>query len=320
MFSLVRSALQLLSRDKLSVFLFHKVPTQSDPLAPHDISLKEFEYLLDTVFSGFQIISLEEGVRGLISGSLPRRAACITFDDGYADWLTGVAPALKRRGLPATLFITAGQFEGRPLWHERIALAVREMQGTVLDLKFPAIPPLAIATVAERAQAVAQLERSLKYLTLAQREELLESLESQAQVRPQDVTCLSIEQLRTLGAQGFTIGAHTYEHPILDYCDERQAVREIGETREILEGVMGEPVRMFAYPNGRPYVDFASHHVAIVKSAGYASAVTTQWGVAEVGSSVYQIPRFTPWGKDPLRIMLQLSRNLMTEPERVPEH
>lgn len=319
MFSLVRPWLQMLSRDKLSVFLFHKVPTQSDPLVPHDISLKEFEYLLDTVLTGFQFISLEEGVRGLTSGRLPARAACITFDDGYADWVSGMAPALQRRGMPATLFITAGQFDGRPLWHERIAHAVRALPGTVLDLKFPAIPPIPISTAAERSSAVGQLEHALKYQTLAQREDLLVRLESLAQVQPQNVTRMSIEQLKALGQQGFSIGAHTYDHPILEYCDEREAVREIGETREILEGVMGAPVRMFAYPNGRPYVDFASHHVNIVKKAGYSSAVTTQWGVAEVGSSVYQIPRFTPWGKDPLRILLQLSRNLMTTPERVPE-
>ena len=314
-----RPVLQMLSRDKLSVFLFHKIPLQLDPLVPQDVSLSEFEYLLDAVLSQFQIISLEDGVRGLKTGRLPSRAACITFDDGYADWLPGMAPALQRRNMHATLFITAGQFDGRPLWHERIARAVRELKIPTLDLQFPAIPPLDVTSLSGRQAAVARLERLLKYLTLELREELLLRLEAAAAVRPDDVPRMSVEQLRELDRLGFGIGAHTYDHPILDYCDHEEAVREIGGVREILEGLIASPVRMFAYPNGRPHVDFSSHHVAIVKRAGYTSAVTTQWGVAEVGTSVFQIPRFTPWGKDPLRFMLQLGRNLMTTPERVPE-
>lgn len=314
-----RSVLQWLAHDKLSVFLFHKVPVQPDPLVPQDVSLAEFEYLLDTVMSQFQIISLADGVRGLTGGRLPPRAACITFDDGYADWLPGMAPALQRRDMHATLFITAGQFDGKPLWHERIAQAIRAHAEPVLDLKFPAIAPIDLASLPARQAAVARLEHALKYLSLQLREELLLRLEASAGVQAADVRSMSVAQLRELDQRGFSIGAHTYDHPILDYCGQEEAVREIGGVREILEGLIGSPVRMFAYPNGRPYVDFSSHHVAIVKRAGYASAVTTQWGVAHRGSSVYQIPRFTPWGKDPLHFMLQLGRNLMTAPERVPE-
>ncbi len=319
MLPLSRPVLQLLSRDKLSVFLFHKIPLQLDPLVPQDVSLTEFEYLLDSVLSQFQIISLEDGVQGLTTGRLPPRAACITFDDGYADWLPGMAPALERRNMHATLFITAGQFDGRPLWHERIAQAVRQLTVPTLDLRFPAIPPIDVSSMKARQMAVSRLERALKYMTLQMREELLLRLETAASVRPEDVACMSVDQLRELDRRGFAIGAHTYDHPILDYCNQEVAVREIGGVREILEGLIASPVRMFAYPNGRPHVDFSSHHVAIVKRAGYTSAVTTQWGVAEIGTSVYQIPRFTPWGNDPLRFMLQLGRNLMTAPERVPE-
>lgn len=319
MLPFARPVLQLLSRGKLSVFLFHKVPVDLDPVAPQDIGLRKFEHLLDDVLNQFQIISLEDGVRGLQAGKLPARAACITFDDGYVDWLPGMAPALERRNMHATLFITAGQFDGRPLWHERIAGAVRALRQPTLDLQYPAIPPIDVSSLPARQAAVVLLESKLKYLTLEVREELLLRMEAQAGVSAAQVPRMSADQLRELHARGFSIGAHTYDHPILDYCDQDRALQEIGGVREILEGMIGAPVRTFAYPNGRPYVDFSSHHVAMVKRAGYASAVTTQWGTAEIGSSVYQIPRFTPWGKDPLRFMLQLGRNMMTAPERVPE-
>ena len=39
-----RLVLQSLSKDKLSVFLFHKVPQQCDPLVPADVSMARFEH------------------------------------------------------------------------------------------------------------------------------------------------------------------------------------------------------------------------------------------------------------------------------------
>ncbi len=316
---LFRLGLKVLSRNKLSVFLFHKVPFKSPVLVPEDISIATFEFLLDTLMTEFRIIPYEDAVLGLQSGKLPDRAACITFDDGYADWLVGIAPALERRNMHATLFITVGQFYGLPLWHERISHAIKSTLARRIDLSFAPIPPLTLETLLDRQAAVAWLERDLKYLTVKARDDLVTRLETAAGVHSDAVTRMSVAQLRELHSRGFGIGAHTYNHPILDYCDENELVREIGGAREILSELIGNRVKAFAYPNGRPYVDFSSNHVNIVKQSGYTSAVTTQWGVAEVGSSVFQIPRFTPWGNDMLRIALQIGRNLLTKPTRVPE-
>ncbi|MBS0501410.1 MAG: polysaccharide deacetylase family protein, partial [Proteobacteria bacterium] len=135
-----RLVLNTLSKDKLSVFLFHKVPQQPDPLVPTDMSVARFEHLLDCTFSQLTVLPLEDAITRLQAGSLPRGAACITFDDGYPDWLNGVAPALRRRNLHATFFITSGQFDGVPLWHERILAAVRCLPGPVLDMGIPFLP------------------------------------------------------------------------------------------------------------------------------------------------------------------------------------
>lgn len=317
--SLLQLPIRALASHKLSVFLFHKVPSQLDPLMPQDMDLASFEKLLDSVMQSFQVIPVSDAVAGLISGKLPPRAACITFDDGYPGWRNGVIPALERRNMHATFYITAGQFSGRPLWHERIANVVRHSTADSLDIGHPAFPAMPLTTPVQRTAVVIQLERFLKYLTLDAREELLQRLESLAGAKVDDVPRMSIEDLKAIHARGFEIGAHTDDHPILVYCTEERAKHEIGAVREVLAGHVGTPIKSFAYPNGRPFADFSSLHVDMVKRAGYTSAVTTQWGVGGAGTSVFQIPRFTPWGKDPLRIALQLGRNLMTNPDCVDE-
>ncbi|MER6786876.1 polysaccharide deacetylase family protein [Streptomyces sp. NPDC000658] len=40
----------------------------------------------------------------------------LTFDDGYADFLTGALPVLRRNGCTATLFVLPGRFGGDNAW------------------------------------------------------------------------------------------------------------------------------------------------------------------------------------------------------------
>jgi len=316
---LSKSVLHSLSGNRLSVFLFHKVPKLADPLVPAELDLARFEHLLDHTLSNFVVLPLEEAIARVNAGNLPRRSACITFDDGYSDWMSGVVPMLLRRNLHATFFITSGQFDGVPLWHERILTAVRQLPGPLFDLGIPFLPAEPIASIDQRGRQVQRLERELKYLTLTSREQILEQLQRISNVDTAEVPVMSEAQLRDLHNQGFGIGAHTALHPILDYCNAKETEREIGGARERLQAIVGGEVNGFAYPNGRPYADFSRLHVEAVKRAGYRYAVTTHWGVADGTTSPFQIPRFTPWAERDWHVTFQLVRNLLTEPMQVPE-
>lgn len=322
---IARPFLQLLSKDKLSVFLFHKVPHQAHALVPRDITLATFENLLDEVVSQFNVLPLEDAVARLQTNGLPRRAACITLDDGYADWMTGALPALRQRNLHATFFITTGQFaasqggNGAPLWHERIQAAVLAHPGPLLQMGMPSLGQPSLATLAERQTLVVQLEQELKYLTLSAREQALRRLEAAAGVAPEVLTRMSEAQLRDLHSQGFGVGGHTVNHPILDYCSETELVEEVAGVREQLAAIVGGPIAGFAYPNGRPNADFSRHHVQAVRRAGYRYAVTTHWGVANPHTSPFQIPRFTPWAQREWHALYQAGRNLLVKPVQVPE-
>ena len=322
---IARPLLQLLSKDKLSVFLFHKVPRQANPLMPNEITLSDFERLLEEVVSQFRVLPLEDAVARLQSGRLPRRAACITFDDGYADWMTGALPALRQRNLHATFFITTGQFagvqhcNGLPLWHERIQAAMLAHPGQVLEIGMASLGPQSMANVAERQALVVRLEQELKYLTLIAREQALLRLEAAASVRPESLLRMSAAQLRDLHSQGFGVGGHTVNHPILDYCNEVELVAEVAGAREQLAAILGGPVAGFAYPNGRPNADFSRHHIEAVRRAGYSYAVTTHWGVANPNTSPFQIPRFTPWAQRQWHALYQAGRNLLVRPVQVSE-
>jgi 2-methylisocitrate lyase-like PEP mutase family enzyme len=72
---------------------------------------------------------------------------------------------------------------------------------------------------------------------------------------------------------------------------------------------LGRRIDLFAYPNGRPGRDYAPEHAKLVRELGFKAAVSTSWGAARSGHDLYQLPRFTPWDKTPLRFVLRLFRN-----------
>lgn len=316
-----RPVFDVLSQGKLTVLLFHKVPLVRSPLTPGELDLAGFERVLQVVQGLFRVLPLDEALLALRAGTLPRRAACITFDDGYPDWLTGVVPVLERRQAHATFFITTGQFAGLPMWNERILHAVAHAPAGLPALELPdaALPALSFQTEAARRDAIAQLDRHLKYQQPDERERLLQLLEQHAQVQPGQAPIMSLADLRTLHARGFGIGSHAVTHPILARCTPQQAYAEIGGAREELEALIGAKVTAFAYPNGVPGQDFGPEHVEMVRRAGYTSAVTTYKGVATAATSLLQVPRFTPWGPSDTRMHLQAARNLLQHPEELIE-
>lgn len=83
---------------------------------------------------------------------------------------------------------------------------------------------------------------------------------------------LGPQELRSLHAAGFEIGAHTLTHPVLTAIPRSDARNEIFESKQRLQDVLSDEVRMFGYPRGRANA-FTIH---CVKEAGYRGARGTE--------------------------------------------
>jgi peptidoglycan/xylan/chitin deacetylase (PgdA/CDA1 family) len=121
------------------------------------------------------------------------------------------------------------------------------------------------------------------------------------------------ENVLSLYEAGMGIGGHTKTHPILARLDEKEASEEIGGGKEELEAIIGNKVSLFAYPNGKPGVDYIGMNVKAVINSGYEAAVSTAWGYADRRSDVYQLPRFLPWDKAPTKFALRIYLNYLRE-------
>jgi peptidoglycan/xylan/chitin deacetylase (PgdA/CDA1 family) len=315
--SLIRHWMGSASEGGLTIFQYHKIPAISPRYIHGEVEATEFSRVLANYLAWFQFLPLEEAVERLQRGALPKRAAAITFDDGYADWFEHIVPLLSAHRIPATFFITSNQLgKPEPFWHERIANAVAARAPGELPAGFDWGGKHTGTWDAEIASTILALQEKLKYMALDDRENAIarleEGLPKNAVFRP--FTAADIIRLRDAG---FQIGGHSRNHPILARCSREEALREIAGCKEELEAILHEPVTQFAYPNGRPASDFRAEHVKLVRQAGYRLAVTTTPGVARSGTDIFQLPRFTPWARSDWRSALQIIRNMRVTPQAV---
>jgi peptidoglycan/xylan/chitin deacetylase (PgdA/CDA1 family) len=98
-------------------------------------------------------------------------------------------------------------------------------------------------------------------------------------------------------SRGFEIGSHTRSHVRLRGLDAVTLQREIGDSKKMLEDLLGEQVRTFAYPHGGRN-DFDGRAVDAVREAGYRSAVTTFFGRHNDPSHRYEVRRIIIWPGD----------------------
>ena len=294
----------------LSVLIFHRVRPAIDPLFPGEPDAGRFEQQLRWVKDWFRVLPLPEAVKGLREGSLPARPLCITFDDGYADNATLALPILRRLGLTATFFIATGYLNGGRMWNDTIIEAVRGAPGPDLDLSDLDLDVLPISDVPAKRAAIHGLLTRLKHLPVTERQRKTDAVAERAgTARPGDLM-LTDGQVREIRAAGMTIGAHTVTHPILAKLDDDSARREIAESKTYLEALLDEPVRLFAYPNGKPVQDYNAAHVAMARELGFEAALSTAAGVGHHGCDLFQIPRFTPWDRARSRYGLRLALNV----------
>ena len=97
---------------------------------------------------------------------------------------------------------------------------------------------------------------------------------------------LSPLQTRLLATQGFEIGAHGMSHHTLPKFRGKELKREVSVCKAKLEEILGEPVRMFCYPQGR----YSARVVGALKDAGYEGARTTRMLACDLRFDSFEMP------------------------------
>jgi len=100
------------------------------------------------------------------------------------------------------------------------------------------------------------------------------------------------DSVKRLDKAGFEIGSHTMSHPRLAEISAKDCLRELVESRNILEDKLGHQVVHMAYPFG----SFNEATTACAVEAGYRTSCTTEEGIAKVEYDLLLLPRINIMG------------------------
>jgi len=265
---------RILTRSQVAIIMYHHVTSENNPLLTSTVSIEDFEKEV-AFLSKFPVLPLDVLADKLTQWqSLPARAVCITFDDGFKDNYKYAYPILRRYNLPATIFLTTGYIENSDtFWDEKISFAIWNT-----DVETFTIDDLGcyrIQTASNKLQAMSRIVARLCELPDTEKSLLVEKLMEELRVEIPDGfgddISLTWREIREMGNNGISFGAHTVTHPILTKVSLEDARNEITLSKKAIEESLGTPCTLFAYPRGR----FNGELIELVREIGFTCAVTT---------------------------------------------
>ena len=293
-------------KPKFEILRYHRVNDENDPIFGA-VPVKIFQKQMEILANHFNVLPLEELVERTLRRDVPPAAVAITFDDGYRDNYENSFPILKRLGLPATIFLATGPLEsGAPLWHDLVFEAFRMTSAEFISVDGKDYP---LRTPLQKGTALFAFREYLRMHDYRSWGSLIEQMRAGLGVFQDSMSNraqkLSWDQIEEMSKNGITFGAHTVTHPILTRMSLAAATEEIKASKEIIEGKLRSPVRVFAYPNGRQG-DFNESIKQVLKGAGFLCATTILWGTNSIDTDPFELRRIGIWDTDANTYALKL--------------
>ena len=264
-----------------------------------------FEKIILALKARYRLVSAEELEERLLQKQDLKNICHISFDDGERSFYDTVFPLLKKHQVPVSLFVSPEIIaSNKNYWFQEInGYDVVKLKNVITDELQIAADKIAPFTPQD----------VLKSLTFAEISKVISSYQQQTGTTPKAPVNMNVEELRIVDRSGLvTIGAHTINHPILKNEDDQNSDHEIVSSIKMLEELLQHPVKYFAYPNGRPGVDFGEREISYLQKNGITLAFSTELGCLSPNSNMLSLPRngFGRMGLSPSNPLIYLRLSL----------
>lgn len=175
-----------------------------------------FDAELDYLLQHFEPVTLDELLEHHGKGKMH-----LSFDDGLKECYTIIAPMLKRKGIPATFFISPDFVDNRAMFH-RFKRAILESKGV--------------------------LSKGKRVFTHDMNNELNELAAANGIDFTQYKPYMTMQQLHSLQNDGFLIGAHSLNHPEMWLLSEEEQYRQIAQSMQWVVDNFKPKIKAFSFP------------------------------------------------------------------------
>ena len=280
-FTLVK---KLFGSHKLLIVYYHLVNDGHSPHIKHLYQykkVKEFIQDLEFLLKRYSPVRLQD-VIAWVKGecSLPENRFLLTFDDGFREVDDVIAPILREKGVPATVFITSMFLDNQDLFYRnKASLLVEEIQNGISPTHGKKIKNIMVQ------HGCSFDEISDGILKIDYREK--EALDRIANVIEFDFghylremqPYLTSDQVNKLIAQGFGVGAHSLDHPYYSSLSLEEQVEQTLESVKIIRDKFQLHYGAFAFPHNDCGV--SREFFKIIKNSGIVDATFGTGGLSQ---------------------------------------
>jgi len=218
------------------------------------ISLKLFKSQISFYKSHYEIISLEKALSLAKKNICLKNKLVITFDDGFVENYSIVAPILLSEKITATFFFTTNCIDNKDLmWRNKLVV----IQKHILESHISKINKFSdLFNVINLNFNDSLLEWSKNHWPMSIKEVFVNKIWDI--VMPYTLThylkenkpYCSSAQIKELSNLGFSIGSHSLSHPMFNKLDYESFSNEIISSSLILSKIINKEVKLFSYPFG----------------------------------------------------------------------
>jgi peptidoglycan/xylan/chitin deacetylase (PgdA/CDA1 family) len=218
--------------------------TVSDVYLPHihplyiPKKLRDFENDLDFLLHRFDAISIHEvDLYRQNPAQLKKHAFHLSFDDGLRGVYEYLTPLLFRKGVPATIFVNKAFTDNKQLFYRhKAAILINKLNNGRIS-----------GTVKKEIEASKIYAVSYSNRHLLNKMALLLDVDFQSFLKTEK-PYLTSDELKEMQNKGFTIGAHSIDHPHFGELNQEEQIRQITESCAFVKETFGEQKAYFSFP------------------------------------------------------------------------
>lgn len=264
-----------------------------------------FEQILLALKAGYGLVSAAELEQLLLQKKNTSGICHVTFDDGHRSFYETVFPLLKKHQVPVSLFVSPEIISSETnFWFQEMEgydeSVLKNILADELNIALRSLDPYAAMDI-------------FKCLPIGHITRIIERYQRQTGCGKKQPQNMNRVQLKELDASGLVnIGAHSMQHPVLQNERDESSFTEINRSVTELGKLLGRPVRYFAYPNGRPGIDFAGREMNYLAQSGISMAFSTELDTISAIKNLLAVPRmgFARMGLSPSNPLIKFRLNL----------
>jgi len=249
------SFLDMVKSTRLFSFYYHVVSNEEVPhvknLYAHK-TIREFRDDLDFLLRHFAPISMAELLDLVNRGCpFPRKRFLLTFDDGFREMHDIVAPILIEKGVSATFFVNTAFIDNNEMCYlNKASLLVEKLdraRSTTLEQAITAL----LHSKGVMSQDARSGILSINYKGKSLLEEIADVMDVDfSSYLATNQPYLKAKQISSLIEDGFSIGAHSIDHPLYSSLSLAEQVNQTITSVSSIRNTFNLNYGVFAFPHG----------------------------------------------------------------------